>query len=52
MNAPSDEPLHKTLINLYKTDVDYMKKKWGQGWSTIVRELIRSHIKALKYEED
>lgn len=39
-----DEPLHKTNINLYSTDVEDMKKLYGYGWSEVVRNLVRSHV--------
>lgn len=46
-----DEPLHKTNINLYSTDVEDMKKLYGYGWSEVVRNLVRSHV-AKKFQNE
>lgn len=40
-----DEPLHKTNINLYCSDVEQMKEHYGYGWSEVVRNLVRRHLK-------
>lgn len=40
-----DEPLHKTNINLYASDVARMKQVYGYGWSEIVRLLVHDHVK-------
>lgn len=39
-----DEPLHKTNINLYASDVEDMKRVYGYGWSEVVRKLVRQHL--------
>lgn len=47
-----DEPLHKTNINLYASDVEDMKRVYGYGWSEVIRNLVRKHVngKILEYK--
>lgn len=40
-----DEPLHKTNINLYASDVERMKKLHGYGWSEVVRNLVKDYAR-------
>lgn len=45
-----DEPLHKTNINLYASDVEDMKRIHGYGWSEVIRNMVRDHIKTKTWE--
>lgn len=47
-----DEPLHKTNINLYSTDVEDMKKLYGYGWSEVVRNLVRKHVRVAIWHKE
>jgi hypothetical protein len=46
--APED--LTRTHINLYTSDIEFLKLHMGYGWTTQVRELIREYVTALKTE--
>ena len=37
--------LHRTNINLNKSDVDWLQRKFGRGWTEQVREIIAAHIR-------
>lgn len=47
-----DEPLHKTNINLYASDVEWLKHVYGWGWSERIRNLVHAHVKRKLGEED
>jgi hypothetical protein len=38
------EPLAKVTLNLYAEDLTWMRRNYGIGWSTKVRELLREFI--------
>lgn len=42
-----DEPLHRTNINLFASDVLDLKRLYGWGWTEKVRELVHAHLKQL-----
>lgn len=44
--APSSEPLQRTDLNLYAADIDFLKRTYGQGWTTYIRELVRKDVEA------
>jgi hypothetical protein len=46
MPAPADEPLAKSNINLYAADKAWLYRRYGHGWTEIVRKLVRDHIRA------
>lgn len=33
----SDEPLRKVTLNLYRSDVEWLERIFGQGWTEQVR---------------
>ncbi len=37
------EPLRKVTLNLYESDCAALERRFGHGWSTVVREWI--HLK-------
>lgn len=39
---------HRTNINLYKSDVEYLKSHYGYGWGEIAREAIHNYVFCLK----
>lgn len=45
MPAPADEPLDRCNLNLYAKDKAWMFRRYGHGWSEIVRKLVREHIR-------
>jgi hypothetical protein len=45
---PSDKPLLKVTINLFREDVEWFRRRYGQGWSTHVRDLIADHVNDAK----
>ena len=36
--------LHRTNLNLYASDVDYLTKTYGPGWTGIVRNMIHTEV--------
>lgn len=45
MPRMATEPLTKVTLNLYLADVEWFKRHYGQGWSEILRTVVRSHVK-------
>lgn len=43
--------LHRTNINLYTTDVAYLRKQFGHGWTERVREMIASAVRDIKLRD-
>lgn len=41
------EELRKTTLNLYATDVEFFKERFGEGWSTEVRRIMRREVDLL-----
>lgn len=48
MPRPTDEPLRKTTLNLYKSDTDFLAEYYGQGWSEQVRQIVHQHCEVTK----
>jgi len=46
----SEEPLTITTVKLYQRDVDFLKARYGYGWSGKVRSLVRIYIRELELE--
>lgn len=42
----TDPSLHRTNINLYTADVEWLRARYGFGWTERVREIVRAHIHA------
>lgn len=40
-----EEPITKITLNLFTTDYKELKKVYGAGWSTRVREVVRNHLR-------
>lgn len=45
-NHPASHPIQRVDLNLYTSDVLWLRETIGNGWSTWVREAIHNHIKA------
>jgi hypothetical protein len=48
MPAPLDEPLHKSTVNFFASDIAILEAHYGRGWGDIVRRLVREHVRALR----
>ena len=44
MPARSDDPLRRVTLNLYEVDCIMMERIHGQGWTTIIRGLVKDHV--------
>jgi len=49
MPVPAGDPLTKVTLNLYTKDVEEMGVRFGHGWSTVVRELVHTHLIRAKH---
>ena len=45
MPPPSDRPLARCNILLYEADKSWLERHYGHGWSEIVRNLVRDHVR-------
>jgi hypothetical protein len=43
-----DEPTYKTILHIYYADAVEMERIYGRGWTGIIRELVRQHLKERK----
>ena len=41
-------PLHRTNINLYEEDVEWLRERFGQGWTEWIRDLVHETAKSAK----
>jgi hypothetical protein len=41
----ADEPLTKITLNLYSSDVEWLKKRFGREWAEVVRREVRAYIR-------
>jgi hypothetical protein len=47
------EPITKVTLNLYTRDYELLKRKYPQGYTEKIREIVRQHVRYLTaYEED
>lgn len=42
------DPLTKVTLNLFTADVEWFQENEGQGWSEVLREVIRGHVQRNK----
>ena len=40
--------LVKTTLNLFEDDVEFFKQRFGYGWSTDLRRIMRREVQTLK----
>ncbi len=45
MPAPADEPLRRCNLYLYEKDVEWLRKRFGHGWSEYVRKAVRVYVR-------
>jgi hypothetical protein len=48
----ADEPLKKVTLNLFESDVEYLQRLYGQGYTSEIRSIIRLSVLELKLGED
>lgn len=48
MRKASDEPLRKVTLKLFAADDDFLKSIHGWGYTTVIRSVIRAHVKAIQ----
>ena len=49
----TERPLfHRTNLNLYTTDVEFMRRVFGRGWTEHARDIIHQELKAVKARID
>ena len=46
----ASEDLTRTQINLYTSDIEFLRIKLGFGWTTQIRELVREYTLSLQAE--
>lgn len=51
MPEPLDEPIRKISLNIYEADYQEMKRLYGWGWTEIVRDWIREHLRQRNRDE-
>lgn len=44
----TNTPFHRTNLNLYAEDVEFMQRMFGRGWTEQVRDIIHQELKAIK----
>jgi hypothetical protein len=37
---------HRTNINLFMSDVEWLENKWGRGWTESVRDIVHQYVLA------
>jgi len=50
MPAPSDKPLRKVTLNLYEEDVAQLIARYGNGWTTEIRNIINERCRFLRLQ--
>ncbi len=45
------EPITKVTLNLYSKDVEWFKDRYPQGYTEMIREALRDHIKYINMME-
>ena len=40
--------LHRTNLNLYESDVDFLRSIFGHGWTNQVRDMVAKKVKEIK----
>lgn len=46
-----DEPIYKATVALFYHDAVEMERIYGRGWTGIVRDLVRAHLKERKAKQ-
>lgn len=48
MPPASDIPLSRTNLNLFAEDKITLYRRYGNGWTEVVRDLVHAHVKQLQ----
>lgn len=48
----ADAPLQKITINIYEKDYRFLKRKFGQGYSIAIRDMIKTGCDVARRIED
>lgn len=43
------EPITKVTLNLYTTDVEFLRSRYPQGYTERIRDIVRKEVRNLKY---
>ena len=46
------EPITKVTLNLYSSDVEWFKARFPQGYTEMIREALREHVRYKEMMED
>lgn len=46
-NPGLEKPIKKITLNLWEADVLTMKAHYGQGYSTVIRDLVEDHAREI-----
>ena len=46
MPPPSDRPLRKTTMLFFADNVEELQRRYGNGWTTEIREIVDRHLGA------
>lgn len=47
----SDEPLTKVTVNIFTADLEWLRERYGWGWSEELRKVIRAARRREQLEE-
>lgn len=47
----ADAPIRKVNVNLFTADIEYLKMRYQQGYTTVIRLIIKRAVKAMKEDE-
>jgi len=45
------EPITKITTNVFSSDLAWFKQRYGQGWSEVLRQAVRSYVAGVKRAE-
>ena len=40
----ASEPLERVTLNLFASDVEWLKRKFGRGWTDTIRRELRAYV--------
>lgn len=46
-NPGLEKPIRKVTLNLWEADVATLKGHYGQGYTTVIRDLVEDHAKSI-----
>lgn len=51
MSRPAGDPLTKVTLNIFTADYDWFKRRYGDGYSIVIRELVMRHRRKIQKQE-